>query len=67
MVTWGRYTTAAAEGHSHEDFYVGYSKFHHNSGHPGKNEGSGLYLKDVDGAVIEYCEAYANGATKGAV
>jgi hypothetical protein len=65
LFTWGEYTTVADAPYSHEDLYVGYSRFHHNPGRLNKNEGSGLYLKDVAGAMIEYCEAYENGATGG--
>ena len=65
LLTWGEYTNSADAPHSHANFYVGHSKFHHNAGRPNQNEGNGLYLKDVDGAMIEYCEAYENGAIGG--
>jgi Right handed beta helix region len=65
----GMYTSAAWNGVStelaHQNVYVGHSKFYNNAGLPGLNTGSGVYLKGVDGGVIEYCEAFNNGSTGG--
>jgi hypothetical protein len=65
----GMYTSAAWNGVStelaHQNVYVGHSKFYNNAGIPGRNTGSGVFLKGVDGGVIEYCEAFNNGSTGG--
>ena len=48
----------------HRNVYVGYNKVYNNSGLPEKTDshsGNGIVLGGVDGAVIEYCEAYNNG------
>ena len=49
---------------NHKDFYVGYSTFHDNKGRTditNTNTGSGIVLSGIEGAMIEYCEAYNNG------
>jgi len=65
MFTWGQYTTNPLDPYSNSDFYIGYCKFYNNTGIANQNTGHGLYLKDVDGATIEYCEAYNNGTIGG--
>ncbi|MHC4720042.1 MAG: LamG-like jellyroll fold domain-containing protein, partial [Planctomycetota bacterium] len=52
-------------GWNHEDIYVGNCKIYDNLGfsdplHWG-HHGNGIVLSSVDGAVIEYCQAYNNG------
>lgn len=49
---------------NHKDFYVGYSVFYDNKGRADvthTNTGSGIVLSGIEGATIEYCEAYNNG------
>jgi hypothetical protein len=44
--------------------YVGYCRAYDNPGDPEYHEnhsGSGILMEDVDGGIIEYCEAYNNG------
>jgi hypothetical protein len=46
------------------DVYVGYCKMYNNPGEPNyfeNHSGSGILMEDVDGGLIEYCEAYDNG------
>jgi hypothetical protein len=47
----------------HKGIYVGDCKVYDNAGISGKrgHSGNGIILSSVDGAVIEYCEAYNNG------
>lgn len=51
-------------GYSHADIYVGYSRVFGNLGIQGKgtHSGNGIVLGQVDGATIEHCKAYRNGA-----
>jgi hypothetical protein len=56
---------AASTTWAHRDVYVGHCTFRDNPGDPAKTDnqsGSGCILAEVDGGVIEYCEAYGNGA-----
>ncbi|MBF9255114.1 right-handed parallel beta-helix repeat-containing protein [Pontibacter sp. 172403-2] len=57
--------TSYAQGRLvHKNFIVRNNKVYNNAGQPDKTEshsGNGIVLGDVDGAVIEYCEAYNNG------
>jgi hypothetical protein len=51
---------------SHRAIYVGNCRAYNNAGVPGMKQeggssGNGIVLSGVDGAVIEYCEAYNNG------
>lgn len=50
-------------GYSHTDVYVGNCRVYRNLGIPGKesHSGNGIVLAQVDGATIEYCEAFENG------
>lgn len=51
------------ETYAYQNVYVGYSQFHDNHGLAiDQQTGNGLFLKDVDGGVIEHCLAYNNGA-----
>ncbi len=47
----------------HKEIYVGDCKVYDNAGISGGrgHSGNGIILSSVDGAVIEYCEAYNNG------
>ncbi len=47
----------------HKGIYVGDCRVYDNEGISGKrgHSGNGIILSSVDGAVIEYCEAYNNG------
>ncbi len=50
--------------YANSNVYVGYCKVYDNPGDPEYYEhhsGSGILMADVDGGVIEYCEAYSNG------
>ncbi|MDE0085727.1 MAG: right-handed parallel beta-helix repeat-containing protein [Candidatus Poribacteria bacterium] len=51
------------EGYSHIDIYVGNCRVYKNLGIPGKgsHSGNGIVLAQIDGATIEYCEAFENG------
>jgi hypothetical protein len=52
------------ETYANSDVYVGYCKMYDNPGDPNYFEyhsGSGILMEDVDGGIIEYCEAYNNG------
>jgi len=51
------------ETYAYQNVYVGYSTFHDNQGLAiDQQTGNGLFLKDVDGGVIEHCLAYNNGS-----
>lgn len=50
----------------HKKIYVGYNQVYNNRGLPSdekwwQHSGDGIVLGGVDGAIIEYCEAYNNG------
>lgn len=50
--------------YANSNVYVGYCKMYDNPGDPEylkKHSGSGIRMGDVDGGMIEYCEAYNNG------
>jgi len=50
--------------YANSNVYVGYCRMHDNPGDPNyfqNHSGSGILMEDVDGGVIEYCEAYNNG------
>jgi hypothetical protein len=50
--------------YANSDVYVGYCRMYDNPGDPNyfeNHSGSGTLMEDVDGGVIEYCEAYNNG------
>lgn len=63
MWTGGAWT-ADPDVFAHKNIYVGHSRFHDNRGDRGVYEqtGNGVFLKQVDGGVIEHCLAYRNGA-----
>ena len=50
--------------YANANVYVGYCKMYDNPGDPeyfSNHSGSGILMEDVDGGIIEYCEAYNNG------
>lgn len=50
--------------YANSDVYVGYCRMYDNPGDPNyfrNHSGSGILMEDVDGGLIEYCEAYNNG------
>jgi len=50
--------------YANANVYVGYCKIYDNPGDPeyfSNHSGSGILMEDVDGGIIEYCEAYNNG------
>ncbi|MHC4158236.1 MAG: right-handed parallel beta-helix repeat-containing protein, partial [Planctomycetota bacterium] len=49
--------------YAHSDIYIGDCKIYTNPGIPGRepHTGNGVVLSSVDGAIIEFCEAYDNG------
>ena len=54
--------------YANSDVYVGYCKMYDNPGDPNyfeNHSGSGILMEDVDGGMIEYCEAYNNGYDTG--
>jgi len=49
---------------THKNVYIGKTKVYNNSGianYTQSHTGSGIMISGIDGAVIEYCEAYNNG------
>jgi hypothetical protein len=68
IFVWG-FFSAQASGYSHENLYIGHSKAYNNRGKPGTSvhSGNGIVVSDVDGAVVERCVAYNNGARNTAV
>jgi len=63
LASWG-YFDAKSAAWSHRDIRVERCRFFRNKGDPAKadgHSGSGIVLGDVDGAVIERCEAFDNG------
>lgn len=52
-------------GHPHRNIYIAHCKVYDNPGQIGKNTahtGNGIVVGNTDGVIIEYCEAYNNGA-----
>jgi hypothetical protein len=52
------------ETYANSNVYVGYCKMYDNPGDPEylvSHSGNGILMAEVDGGVIEYCEAYNNG------
>ena len=50
--------------YANSNVYVGYCKMYDNPGDPNyfeNHSGSGILMEDVDGGIIEYCQAYNNG------
>jgi hypothetical protein len=50
--------------YANSNVYVGYCKMYDNPGDPNyfeNHSGSGILMEDVNGGMIEYCEAYNNG------
>jgi hypothetical protein len=50
--------------YANRNVYVGYCRMYDNPGDPEYREihsGSGILIEDVDGGLIEFCEAYNNG------
>src|SRR6185369_14605019 len=58
MQTFGDYPT------SNTNFHIAYCKFYDNLGTMSTSvtTGHGLIVSGVDGGLVEYCEAYNNGA-----
>jgi hypothetical protein len=58
--SYGSYT-----GFQNMNFYIAHCKTYNNRGIPGKTKnhsGNGIVMGEVDSLLIEYCEAYENGA-----
>jgi hypothetical protein len=54
--------------YSHTDFYIGYCRVYNNLGVPTETvyyTGNGILVSGVDGALIEFCEAFNNGQNNG--
>jgi len=54
--------------YANSDVYIGYCKAYDNLGDPNyfvNHSGSGIFMEDVDGGMVEYCEAYNNGYDTG--
>ena len=51
------------DGRAHEDIYIADCVIYNISGIPGRqpHSGNGIVLAHVDGATVEFCEAYNNG------
>jgi hypothetical protein len=50
--------------YANSNVYVGHCTMHDNPGDPNyfeNHSGSGVLMEDVDGGIIEYCQAYNNG------
>jgi hypothetical protein len=50
--------------YANSNVYVGYCNMYDNPGDPNyfeNHSGSGILMEDVDGGIVEYCEAYSNG------
>lgn len=62
IVSYG-FTHPTAKNWSHRNFYVAHCLVYGNTGIPTADyqTGNGIWLSNVDGAVIEYCEARHNG------
>jgi hypothetical protein len=60
--SYGRFDAAAVD-YAHRDLTVRHARVHDNRGVAGKgnNSGNGIVLSDVDGALVERSEAFANG------
>ena len=61
---WG-YTAPSLVGHPHQKFIIANNKTYDNPGDPtdiNSHTGSGISVGNLDGATIEYNEAYNNGA-----
>lgn len=63
--TDGDWVGAEDTFYTHKDLYLARCRFFNNYGDPTytkkTHSGSGLILSEVDGAIIEYCEAFDNG------
>jgi len=59
------YGSKSGRGWSHKNVYIGNCKVYDNRGYSDPeswgHHGNGIVLSSVDGAVIEFCEAYNNG------
>jgi hypothetical protein len=58
--SWGQWPPS---GYAIQDWYFGECRFYNNRGVPGlePHSGNGLELCNVDGATVEFCEAWNNG------
>jgi hypothetical protein len=64
IATGGKYSTAVAAGYANRNVYVGHCVAYNNPGIAGfaSHSGNGIVLSDAQGGVIEYSQAYNNGA-----
>ncbi|MHC4912918.1 MAG: right-handed parallel beta-helix repeat-containing protein, partial [Planctomycetota bacterium] len=61
MTTWGDWPPGSTKAHA--DFYVANCTFYDNKGIPGRqpHSGNGIEMDDIDGSLVEFCEAWNNG------
>ncbi|MBI2424033.1 MAG: right-handed parallel beta-helix repeat-containing protein [Candidatus Hydrogenedentes bacterium] len=64
IFSWGVFRSGATAHYAHRDIQIRGCRVYSNPGQPNwpSHSGSGIQLSFVDGALIEFCEAYENGA-----